>query len=206
VDQHLRDQFDRAVGDDPGARLDEMATAAITAGTRLRQRRHYWVPAGVAAGVVVVIGVVAGLTLPPNTPKPEEPPMTVAAALMPRTAPTCVERAVETDITDAVIFLTPEVTEVQRSALDAAISLEPNVESRSYESREDAYRRFAHNRKDNPDLIKPLSPARFPDSFRLRFRGTEQYSALRARYATMAGVQDIIGRKCAAGAPTGGLL
>ncbi|GLY99179.1 permease-like cell division protein FtsX [Actinoplanes sp. NBRC 103695] len=206
MEQHLRDQFDRAVGDDPGAPLDEMATAAIAAGTRLRERRHYWVPAGVAAGVLVVVGAVAGLTLPLDASKSDEPPVTVAAAMVPMTAPACLKRPVETDVTDAVVFLTPEVTDVQRAALDTALSQDPGLAARSYESREDAFRRFQIRWKDNPDLVKAVTPYELPESFRLRLRAAEQFTALRDRYASMGGVQEIIGRKCAAGAPIGGVL
>lgn len=206
MDQNLRDHFDRAVRDDPGAALDEMADAAIAEGDRLRRRRNHRLAAGVAAGVVVVIGTAAGVTMSLNPSSPAAPPQTIAAAMMPVTAPSCVQRPVEADATDAVIFLTDGLTDAQRSALGAALRDDPHVDAVTFESREQAYQKFRTLWADSPDFVDAVSPDQLPQSFRLRLSVPAQYTDFRARYATMAGVQDIIGYRCAKDAPVGGVL
>jgi hypothetical protein len=206
VTLNLRDHFDRAVSDDPGAALDEMAGAAIAEGGRLRRRRNQRAAGGVAAGVIAVIGAVACLNLLPNASKSADPPVTIAAAMMPVTAPSCLRHPVEADATDVVIFLAAAVTDVQRSALDTALRDDPRVDALMFESREQAYQKFRTRYARNPDLLAAVSADRFPESFRVRLGAAEHYTGFRVRYATMAGVELITGRRCAKDAPVGGVL
>jgi cell division transport system permease protein len=206
----LRDHFDRAVSDDPGAALEDMADAAIAEGGRLRRRRNQraaiGVAAAVAAGVVVVIGTVAGLNLSPNAPKSAVPPVTLAAAMMPVTAPSCRHDPVDADATDVVIFLAAEVTDVQRSALDTALRDDPRVDAMMFENREEAYQRFRTRFAQYPDFLAAVSAAQLPESFRMRLGAAEQYTEFRLQYATMDGVGQISGRRCTKDAPVGGIL
>ncbi|MFC7530592.1 permease-like cell division protein FtsX [Actinoplanes sp. GCM10030250] len=204
--QNLRDHFDRAVSDDPGAALNEMADAAITEGGRLRRRRNHRTALGAAAGVVAVIGAVAGLNLTAGSPESTDPQVTLAAAMMPVSAPSCLPQPVETDATDALVFLTAGVTEVQRTALAEALSDDPRVSAFAFESRKEAYEKFRSRYADNPDLIAAVGTDRFPEAFRLRLGVAQQYTELRLHYAAMDGVDLITGRRCTADAPVGGVL
>ena len=198
--QNLRDHFDRAVDDDPGAALDEMADAAITEVGRSRRRRRQ-VAVGVAAGVVVAVGLVTGLT-----PGAADPPVTVAAAMMPVTAPSCVQEPVDTGVTDVAVFLAATATGAQRSALHAELRADPRVGTLLFEGREQAFQRFRARYAQHPDLIDAVAVDRFPESFRLRLRDGDRYAHFRSRYATMGGVGQIVGRRCAPDAPVGGIL
>lgn len=194
----LRDHFDLAVGDDPGASLDDLAHAAIAEGGRLRRRRIRMTAASVAAGVLAVAGVAVGVNLSSAT----EPPVTLAAAMQPVTASSCLPQPVETDATDVMIFLDG----AQRPALETALRKDPRVGALLFESREQAYERFRARYAHNPDLLAAVAAGRFPESFRLRLGAPEQYAGFRLRYAAMDGVASVVGRRCAPDAPVGGVL
>ncbi|MFF0372966.1 permease-like cell division protein FtsX [Actinoplanes missouriensis] len=200
----LRDHFDRAVGDDPGAALGDLARTAILDGGRLRRRRQL-VTAGVAAGLVAILGAGAGaaVSLRDDTARP---PITLAAAMMPRTAPACVPHPVDTDATDAAVFLTDELTGGRASAVETALRADPRVAAVEFESRAEAYRKFTALWADSPDFVAAVDPAQIPESFRLRLVEPGQYTALQADYSAMPGVQLVSGRRCTADAPVGGLL
>ncbi|HEY0002162.1 MAG TPA: permease-like cell division protein FtsX [Actinoplanes sp.] len=205
MEQDLREHFDQAVGDDPGDDPGEMARLAIIEGGRLRRRRHQLVAGGVAASLVLAFGAVPGIDLLRGT-GPAEPSVTIAAAMMPVVAPSCVQRPVETDATDAVIFLAAEVTDPRRAAVETALRGDPRIQAVLYESRESAFQRFQARWESEPDLLAAVSVEQFPESFRLRLVTAAQFTALRAQYAGMAGIEQIIGRRCSADAPVGGLL
>ncbi|MEU4419065.1 permease-like cell division protein FtsX [Actinoplanes sp. NPDC024001] len=195
---HLRDQFDRAVSDDPGAALDEMASAAMVEGGRLRRRRTRRVVLGVAGGMVAVVGALTAVNLPSDP----SAPVTVAAAMMPPTAPSCVQHPVEVGANHAVVF----VEASQQAAVGEALRGDPRVDALEFESRALAYERFRDRWAQEPDLLAAVSAEQFPESFRVRLVDAGQFAAFRERYAAMAGVDQIIGRKCGQDAPVGGVL
>jgi hypothetical protein len=200
--EHLRDHFERAVGDDPGVPAAEVARAAMAEGGRLRRRRRL-VTAGVAAGLVAVAGGVVGLH---QSSDPAPPPMTIAAAMMPATAPSCSPEPVERDATDAVVFLDNDATGSQAAAVGTALQADPRVKAMIHESREEAYERFRMLWADSPDFVAAVTPQQLPEGFRLKLNAPSQYQALRAQYAAMGGVAQIIGRRCSGDAPVGGVL
>jgi hypothetical protein len=206
VDASLREHFDRAVAGDPGIDPGEMAHAAIAEGGRIRRRRKRMVVASAAAGLVTVFGVVAGLNLLTGAPRSEDPPVTIAAAMMPVAAPSCSAKPVDRDATDVLIFLVADATDRQRTALESALGDDARVGSLLFENREQAYQRFRARWARNPDLVAAVGANQFPESFRLRLVNASQYTALRGQYAAMAGVEQIIGRTCPASAPVGGTL
>lgn len=204
--EQLRKHFERAVGDDPHVPAVEVARAAIAEGSRLRRRRHRLTAAGVAAAVVTVAGAVTVLNLPAGAPQRAEPPMTVAAAMMPVSAPSCTGQLVEHRATDVVVFLHTEASDRQRTAVGTALEADPVVETVLHESRSEAYERFRVLWADSPDFLAAVTPDQLPESFRLRLVTPERYPALRSRYAAMDGVADVIGRQCPQDAPVGGVL
>lgn len=199
MEVNLTEQFELAVGGDPGVVPGELARAAIAEGTRLRRRRNRLAAAGVAAGLVLVIGAPVALRS-----HRAEPPVTVAAAMMPVAAPSCT-RPVERDATDVVVFLRASATESQRSALQAALDRDPRVGTLIFESRAQAYERFRARWAREPDLVAAVTTAQFPEAYRLRLVRASQYAAVRSRYAVMGGVEQIIGRVCPTDAPVGGI-
>lgn len=205
MEPDLREQFDLAVSDDPGADPGAMAYAAIQEGGRIRRRRRQLTAAGVAAGVVMVLGAVAGVNLLTGAPKPVAPPPAVEAAMMPVAAASCSAEPVSSDATDVAIFLRMDSTAGQRAALGRALDGDARAGTVRFQSRDAAYQRFRALWADSPDFVASVGPAQFPESFRVRLANPAQYTAFQSVYAAKDGVDMIVGRRCPASAPVGGL-
>lgn len=202
MEDTLREQFDRAVAGDPFGESGGLAAAAMIEGAGIRRRRHRLIGAAVAAGLLVVVGVGAGLFWPRE---PENPVM-VAAAMMHKPAAVCAQHPVERDATDAAMFLRPDVTDRQRSELETALRSDPRISAVVFESRQSAYARFAALWKDSPDFVASVRVESLPEAFRLRLTTRADFSAVRKSYAKADGVQDIFGWVCPVAAPIGGAL
>jgi cell division transport system permease protein len=202
---NLRDHFDRAVRDDPGAPLGEMAAEAIAEGGRLRRRRRHRTVAvaGAAASVLVVLGVGAGLH---RTSGAREPEVTIAAAMAPVTAPACVPHPADAEVTDVVVFLGTTATDAQRSLVETALRSSPLVSDRVFSTRREAFEQFRARWADNPDLLAAGQEKEFPDSFRVRLKAPGGYATFREQVAGLPGVDQISARRCTADAPIGGVL
>ncbi|MCM4085025.1 permease-like cell division protein FtsX [Paractinoplanes hotanensis] len=195
----LREHFERAVDDDPGADPAVMANAAIARGGQVRRRRRQ--VAGAAGGVLAVLGIVAGLNLPSQA----EPALTVAAAMRPPAAPSCSVDPVERDATDVAIFLKSDTSVPKQAALASALGNDPRVATVVFESRSTAYEKFRRLWADSPDFVDAVSPKDLPESFRVRLVDAAQFTAFQSGYAARSGVQDIVGRICPVGAAVGGV-
>ncbi|SDS61985.1 permease-like cell division protein FtsX [Actinoplanes derwentensis] len=203
MERQLREHFQGAIGDDPGVGSGDMVRAAIVEGAGLRRRRNRLTGAAVAAGMVVVVGVTAGLNL--FAGPAVDQPVTLAAAMMPVVAASCTLQPVERDATDAVIFLDQEIADQQRAALEALLLADPRVKDMAFESRRQAYERFRIRWAHEPDFVAAVSVGQLPESFRFRLVQVSEYTAVRLRYAAVDGVAEVIGRRCPADAPVGGI-
>lgn len=200
MDGNLREQFDRAVGDDPGADPAVLAQAAITAGGRVRRRRRMTAAGGVAVGLIAVLSVVA---LRPGPPEPAAPPVTVAAAMMPPAAVNCKPGRVLSGVTEVAMFLEDSATDQQRTAIRSALDSDRRVKSFTFEDRREAYERFKALWSDSPDFVAAVSPESLPESFRVRLADDSVPTRFEAQYAAMPGVVDVIGRICPSPQPPG---
>ena len=93
------------------------------------------------------------------------------------------------------IFLRSDVTEAQRSAIDQAISSNPLVADKTYETREQAFTRFQQLWADSPDFVKSVGPNSLPESFRVKLKDPEQYKTFADQMKGMEGIQDIIDQR-----------
>jgi hypothetical protein len=207
VDTSLREHFDRAVSGDPGADPGAMAHAAIAKGGRVRRRRKQMAVAGVAAGVVMVLGVVAGVNhrspvAGPANPAAVAPEMMLVAAL------DCSVKPVQNDATDVVIFpgdANGHVTDQMVSQLKSDLNDDPRVAALFFETHEQIYQRFQKQWPNNPDFVASVSPNDLPEFFRLRLVDAAKYTVFRTQYAARDDVMFIEGRICRASAPVGGI-
>jgi cell division transport system permease protein len=93
------------------------------------------------------------------------------------------------------IFLRSDVTEAQRSAIDQAIQSNALVQTKTYETREQALERFKTLWADNPDFVKSVGENSLPESFRVKLKDPEQYKTFAAQMQGMQGIQDIIDQR-----------
>jgi cell division transport system permease protein len=93
------------------------------------------------------------------------------------------------------IFLKTDVTDQQRQAIDTAISSNPLVKDRTYETREDAFKRFQELWADSPDFVKSIGPNSLPESFRVKLKDPEKYQTFADQIQGMQGVLDIIDQR-----------
>jgi cell division transport system permease protein len=93
------------------------------------------------------------------------------------------------------IFLRDDVTDAQKTAVDSAIAGNPLVESKQYESKEDAFKKFQVIWRDSPDFIKSVTPDSLPESFRVKLKDPEQYATFADQMRGMQGIQDIVDQR-----------
>ena len=93
------------------------------------------------------------------------------------------------------IFLRSDVTDAQRSAIDAAISGNPLVADKTYETRKEAFDRFQQLWADSPDFVKSVGPDSLPESFRVKLKDPEKYKTFADQMNGLPGIQDIIDQR-----------
>ncbi|HET6532192.1 MAG TPA: permease-like cell division protein FtsX [Actinoplanes sp.] len=93
------------------------------------------------------------------------------------------------------IFLREDVTEAQRTAINQAIDANPLVQSKTYETREEAFEKFKVLWRDSPDFINSVGPESLPESFRVKLKDPEQYAAFADQMQGQQGIQDIVDQR-----------
>jgi cell division transport system permease protein len=93
------------------------------------------------------------------------------------------------------IFLKTDVTDAQRQQIDQAISSNPLVASRTYETREQAYARFKELWADSPDFVNSVGANSLPESFRVKLKDPEKYKTFADQMQPLQGIQDIIDQR-----------
>ncbi|WP_406076484.1 permease-like cell division protein FtsX [Micromonospora sp. NBC_00858] len=195
MDQNLRVLFDRAMADEPEPPPGDLADHAMATGTSLRRRRHRLVAAGVAGVATIVALGVVNVATPPDRPAP---PTAVPAGLAMLLNPVCEWPARDT-ATDVSIFLTDDVTDQQRSAVNRVLDADPAVRSVDHETREEALANYRKMFEDAPELVAAVKATQLPESFRIKLTGRSPYASLTARVGAMPGVDEIVGSDCPAG-------
>jgi len=93
------------------------------------------------------------------------------------------------------IFLREDVSDPQRTAINQAIDSNPLVESKTYETREQAFEKFKVLWRDSPDFIKSVGPDSLPESFRVKLKDPEQYAVFAKQMEGQQGIQDIVDQR-----------
>jgi cell division transport system permease protein len=97
------------------------------------------------------------------------------------------------------IFLTAEVTEEERVALDQALGSDPLVADHYYETREEAYEKAKALFADAPDLVEALRPEALPESFRVKLTNPEEFGQIANEYRDFAGISEIVDQEALVG-------
>jgi cell division transport system permease protein len=82
------------------------------------------------------------------------------------------------DKVQVAIFLTDDVTDAQRSAIETKLKDSPEVKSYLYESKDEAYTRFKQQFSQQPDLIQNTPADALPESFRVELKNPERYPVI----------------------------
>ncbi|AGZ39459.1 permease-like cell division protein FtsX [Actinoplanes friuliensis] len=93
------------------------------------------------------------------------------------------------------IFLREDVTEAQRAAITQAIDTNGLVQSKTYETRAQAFEKFKVLWRDSPDFVKSVGPDSLPESFRVKLKDPEQYQAFAEQIQGLPGIQDIVDQR-----------
>ena len=93
------------------------------------------------------------------------------------------------------IFLREDVTDAQRTAINQAIDSNSLVDSKTYETREQAFEKFKVLWRDSPDFIKSVGPDSLPESFRVKLKDPEQYAVFAEQMKGQQGIQDIVDQR-----------
>ena len=194
MQQNLQDLFEQALADEPVPPPGDPAQQAMADGRRIRRRRGL-LAGGTAAAVLVATTLTLNLVVAPDSPPPRV--SAAAAAAMPAD-PACTW-PVEEDASDVSIFLTEDITDAQRTALQDALRADPAVRDLRFESRAQAYQRFVELWRDSPDFVAAVNPKDLPESFRMRLADRDDYQRLAKTFRHHAGVQDLVGRTCPGG-------
>jgi cell division transport system permease protein len=93
------------------------------------------------------------------------------------------------------IFLREDVTDAQRTAINQALDTNPLVQSKEYETREQAFEKFKVLWRDSPDFIKSVGPDSLPESFRVKLKDPEKYKQFADEIQGQQGIQDIVDQR-----------
>jgi cell division transport system permease protein len=84
------------------------------------------------------------------------------------------------------IFLTDEVTEEQRSAIEGRLDSSPEVKSFIYESKDEAFQRFQQQFSQQPELVENTPADALPESFRVELVNPERYEVIKSEFPSGA--------------------
>jgi hypothetical protein len=153
--------------------FDAASVAEYAPMTPARGRRQ--APVLVAAAVVVVGAIVAGVFAATNDDE------------------RATEPANEANAVDCSIFVKPDATLDQTQAIGTSLENEPAIDSFFFVDQQAAYEEFRELFADKPELIESVTPEVLPPSFRFSVDAmtSAQVEDLRSRYVGQPGVRDV---------------
>jgi cell division transport system permease protein len=80
------------------------------------------------------------------------------------------------------IFLSDEVTDEQRAAIEAQLDESSEVKNYIHETKEEAYARFQEQFSQQPELVENTPPDALPESYRVVLVNPERYSVIAAEF------------------------
>lgn len=89
------------------------------------------------------------------------------------------------------VFLRDDASTDEVRALQETVAGMPEVQNYHFESKEEAYQRFAELFKDSPTIVENVGPEALPESYRIKLRDPEKFSVIRARLAGDPAIAEI---------------
>lgn len=89
------------------------------------------------------------------------------------------------------IFLTDDVTDAQRSAIQNELDQSSEVQTVLYESKAEAYERFKLQFREQPELVNSTPADALPESFRVQLFNPERYDVIAEQFSGAAGVESV---------------
>jgi cell division transport system permease protein len=185
MDQHLHGLFAQALDDEPPPPPADLTRSAMARGTRMRRRRQAKI-GGIAGGALAATLLALNLAVPGRDSAPATEPAGLPAAGASRCVP----------LSAVAVFLRSDVTDKQRAGLRSKLTSAPGIQAFSYESREQAYEKFAQLWQDSPDFVQSVNATQLPDAFRIQLTAPSQYPAFAAAFTGQPGVQELIPDGC----------
>jgi cell division transport system permease protein len=95
------------------------------------------------------------------------------------------------------VFLTQDVTDQQRKDIRATLLSLPVVrkDGVTYESQQEAYRRYLLQFKDQKDLLAAATQADLPESYRVRLIDPTQFATVASALDGVPGVEEVVDQK-----------
>ena len=93
------------------------------------------------------------------------------------------------------VFLTSDVSDEQRRDIRSQILALPVVDRVSYESQQEAYRRYLLQFKDQPDLLAAASQSDLPESYRVKLKDPTQFATVASALNGVPGVEEVVDQK-----------
>jgi cell division transport system permease protein len=91
-------------------------------------------------------------------------------------------KAIYYDKVQVSIFLSDNVTDQQRQAIESQLKSSPEVKNYIYESKKEAYARFKEQFAQQPELVQNTPADALPESFRVELVNPERYSVIAAMF------------------------
>jgi cell division transport system permease protein len=80
------------------------------------------------------------------------------------------------------VFLADDITDEQRTAIEATLKDSPEVKTYLHESKEEAYQRFQQQFSQQPELVQNTPADALPESFRVELKNPERYAVIAAEF------------------------
>jgi len=114
----------------------------------------------------------------------------VGIALLVRAEVNLIIKAAEADV-EVTVFLSDTISPAQQQQLSELLTGMPEVKTVQYESKDQAYQHFQQIFKDQPDLIRNVTPDALPASFRVTLKDPEQFRVVAAQLQGQPGIDNI---------------
>jgi cell division transport system permease protein len=99
------------------------------------------------------------------------------------------------DKVEVSVFLDRTVTADQKADVERRLRDVPVVADVFFESRDEAFGRFTRQFRDNPELVRNITPAALPESFRVKLDDPTQYAAVAAALQGQPGVGQVVDQR-----------